>query len=75
MSSLDPQLERRLVSLEEWIMHTDRLVADLDSVVCTMQNRIDEQARQIKELQQKLDSLGDSETEDRSFEDERPPHY
>ncbi len=75
MSSLDPQLERRLVSLEEWIMHTDRLVADLDSVVCTMQNRIDEQARQIKALQQKLDSLGDSETEDRSFEDERPPHY
>lgn len=75
MSSLDPQLERRLVSLEEWIMHTDRLVADLDSAVCTMQNRIDEQARQIKALQQKLDSLGDSETEDRSFEDERPPHY
>jgi SlyX protein len=75
MSSQDPQLERRLVSLEEWIMHTDRMVADLDSVVCTMQNRIDEQARQIKALQQKLDSLRDSETEDRSFEDERPPHY
>jgi uncharacterized coiled-coil protein SlyX len=75
MSSQDPQLERRLVSLEEWIMHTDRMVADLDSVVCTMQNRIDEQARQIKALQQMLDSLRDSETEDRSFKDERPPHY
>jgi uncharacterized coiled-coil protein SlyX len=64
-----------LVALEEWFMHTDRLIADLDAVVCAQQNRIDEQDRQIKRLHLMLEQVRDTEIEQRSPEDERPPHY
>jgi uncharacterized coiled-coil protein SlyX len=75
MADQESPLERRLVTLEEWLMHTDRIISDLNSVVCAQHKRIDEQARQIKRLQQMLDQLRDAEPEQRSFEDERPPHY
>ena len=75
MAGQESPLERRLVSLEEWFMHTDRLIGDLNAVVCAQQDRLDEQAQQIKKLQQMLEQVQNTDTEERSFEDERPPHY
>ncbi len=75
MADHESPLERRLVTLEEWLMHTDRIISDLNAMVCAQHKRIDEQALQIKRLQQMLDQLRDTEPEQRSFEDERPPHY
>ncbi len=74
-SEQDPQLEQRLVALEEWMMHTDRLVSNLNDVVCSLQVRIDEQTRQTDLLRQTLAQVENREVEERSLEDERPPHY
>ena len=70
-----PDLERRIIALEEGMMHTERLLTDLNEVMCGVQNRLDEQARQLKLLQESLKNNKASEIEERSFEDERPPHY
>ncbi|MHB0956759.1 MAG: SlyX family protein [Pirellulaceae bacterium] len=64
----------RMIVLEEWMMHTDRVIADLHEVVCAMQNRLDEQNRILNTLKVALERLT-LPGEDRSFEDERPPHY
>ncbi len=75
--SMDPQqLRQRLVRLEEWMMHTDHLLSSLNEVVCTIQDRLDEQARQIAALKASVRRQpGPDEDGQRSFEDERPPHY
>jgi SlyX protein len=75
MTDQESPLERRLVTLEEWLMHTDRLISDLNAMVCAQHDRIDEQARQIERLQHVIAQLGETEPEQRSLEDERPPHY
>lgn len=73
-SEAQRQIEERLVAIEEWMMHTDRLLSNLNDVVCALHDRLDEQQRRLEQLhaaQQRL-ALPD---EQRSFEDERPPHY
>jgi uncharacterized coiled-coil protein SlyX len=68
------RLAERVVVLEEWMMHTDRLLANLNDVVCTLQNRLDEQTRKFDAQQAVFARLAVPD-EQRSFEDERPPHY
>ena len=68
------QLDQRIVALEESLMHTDRLLSDLNQVVCQLHDRLDDQGRQIELLKQQLQRATDDD-EERSFEDERPPHY
>lgn len=68
------QLADRLVALEEWVLHTDRLLASLNEVVCALQDRLDEQHRRLEKLQAAQERLTLPD-EHRSFEDERPPHY
>ena len=64
----------RVVALEEWMMHTDRLLASLNEVVCALQDRLAEQSRKLETLSAAIHRLAFPE-EKRSFEDERPPHY
>lgn len=71
----ESDLERRIIALEEATMHTERLLARLNEVICEMQDRLDEQTRQLKLMKQSLEQTKDQESEERSFEDERPPHY
>ena len=68
-------LRQRLVALEESMMHADHLVEKLNQVVCSLQDRLDEQGRQLKRLTETLEAWKSAEIEERSFEDERPPHY
>ena len=68
------QLEERIIAVEEWMMHTDHLLKNLNEVVCRVHDRLDEQARQLTLLKQSLQQKTE-EDEERSFEDERPPHY
>ena len=68
------RLVERIVALEEWMMHTDRLLASLNEVVCALQDRLDEQQRKLEALTTALERPALPE-EKRSFEDERPPHY
>ena len=69
------QIAARIIALEEWMMHTDQLLTSLNEVVCSLQNRLDEQDRQIASLKTSLDKSRAGDDEERSFEDERPPHY
>ena len=55
-------------------MHTDRLLANLNEVVCALQDRLDQQDRRLDSLHATVARLA-SPDEHRSFEDERPPHY
>ena len=48
----------RVVALEEWMMHTDRLLASLNEVVCALQDRLDEQNRKLETLSAALESPG-----------------
>lgn len=68
-------LQQRVIVLEENMMHLDHLLDKLNEVVCAMQDRLDEQDRQLKKLTETLETWRSGEVEERSFEDERPPHY
>ena len=68
-------LRQRIVTLEEAVMHNERLLAKLDTVVREVHDRLDEQARQLGAFKKLLEDLQKQEPEERSFEDERPPHY
>ena len=70
-------IEQRLVALEEWMMHTDHLLKSLNDVVCTIQDRLDEQARLFTQFKAEVAKRTDVEDDDqeRSLEDECPPHY
>jgi SlyX protein len=68
-------LEQRLIVLEEQMMHNDHLMSDLNQVICSLQERLADQDRLIARLQAGLRSLAEFEPEERSLEDERPPHY
>jgi uncharacterized coiled-coil protein SlyX len=70
-----PSLQQRIIVLEENMMHLDHLLDKLNQVVCAMQDRLDEQDRQLKKLTETLETWRSGEAEERSFEDERPPHY
>jgi len=69
------QLEQRLIGLEEWMMHTDHLLKSLNDVVCQLQDQLDEQSRQIAAVKASLRREPGPDEADRSFDDERPPHY
>ena len=70
-----PDLENRIIALEEGMMHNERLLAKLNEVICQVQDRLDEQARQLARLKEALEQQKSQEPEERTFEDERPPHY
>jgi SlyX protein len=68
-------MEQRLIALEEQVMHSEHLISELNQVICALQDRLDSQDRLIARLQSGIQSIAEREPEQRSLEDERPPHY
>lgn len=68
-------VDERLVTLEESMMHVERLVQDLDTVVRGVHDRIDDLTRGMRKLKEKIDVLAEREPEERAPDDEKPPHY
>ncbi len=69
------RFESRLIALEEWMMHTEHLLKQLDEVVCSLQARLDKQDNSLEKLVDLTRRLGEMQEEQRSPEDEKPPHY
>ncbi len=69
------QYESRLIALEEWMMHTDQLLKELNDVICTMHARLDKQDNSLDRLVDLTRQLREMSEEKRSPEDEKPPHY
>ena len=69
------QLEQRIIALEEWSMHTDQLLEKFNGVLCVIQSRLDDQERSIAQLKESIQQPSNGDEENRSLEDERPPHY
>ena len=57
------------------MMHLDRMVKQLDGVVCSIQDRIDKQNEAINHLTEITSGISHRQPEQRTLEDERPPHY
>jgi uncharacterized coiled-coil protein SlyX len=68
-------IEQRMTRLEEWIMHTDHLLTSLNDTICAFQDRLDEQDQVIARLKTAAVQKTGGDEEQRSLEDERPPHY
>ena len=68
-------MDERLIALEESMMHTEHLLVELNQVICSLQDRLDNQDRLIAQLQTGIRGIAEREPEKRSLEDERPPHY
>jgi len=68
-------LQQQLVGLEQAMMHADRLLETLNEVVCSIQDRLDEQDRRLDKLEQAIRLATTMPQTPRTLEDERPPHY
>ena len=73
--SPDKPLESRLTELEALFTHLQRTVADLDEIILAQGKRLDETERRLQQLDQQVETLGETATEPRNPEDEKPPHY
>ncbi len=67
--------EGRIISLEESLMHLERMAETLNEVVCRIQERLDDQDRTLATLSETMTGLAEGEAQPRSLEDEKPPHY
>ena len=61
----------RLIDLEERYMHLEKLVDQLNAIVTEQQGEIEALARQLKVLQEEVQSTPDDST----GEEPPPPHY
>lgn len=68
-------MEHRLTSLEELLMHVQKTVQDLDEVIRLQAARIDILERDLKRMNLELGLLREAAIDERSAEEERPPHY
>ena len=77
-------LSDRVIELERLYLHSERTAQDLHEALLGQQGQIDQLSRQLKHLQAQLMAISEramsegamSEgTEQRSIEEERPPHY
>jgi len=77
MNESDKQqpLEKRIIALEESLMHVERLVKELNEVACSIQDRLDGYDRMIAHLVEVTGQLEGEREKKRTLEDDRPPHY
>lgn len=69
------QLTGRVTGLEETLTHIERALGELDEVLRQMQTRMDTLQSRFDNLTRNVEKMGSPPAEDRSAEDERPPHY
>jgi len=68
-------LEKRIIAVEESLMHVERLVKQLNEVACSIQDRLDGHDRTLAHLVEVAGQLEASQDKKRTLEDDRPPHY
>ena len=68
------QLDARVTQLESLLTHVDHVVSQLDEVIQVQAQQHDRLLKRIELLQHRLDQL-DEGRDERSLEDEKPPHY
>lgn len=75
--SSESTLVDRVLALEEHSMHQNKLVHDLNDVIVELRLDVDRLQRTIEQQRQRINWLTQNlpETEQRSMEDDRPPHY
>ncbi|MEA1951903.1 MAG: SlyX family protein [Planctomycetota bacterium] len=74
-SNLSRTVEQRVIALEESVMHLERMLKQLDGVVCSIQDRLDKQDEALNHLTEVIRGVSQREPEKRTLEDDRPPHY
>ena len=75
MSDAALRLEARFSDLESRYTHVQRTVEEMNAVVIEQEKRIDTLERKVALLAGQLGSLAERETEPRTLEDDKPPHY
>lgn len=73
MTESSDQTSQRLEQVESALMHLQHDFESLNDTLLHQQKLIDELKQSINKLSATVETLGDDE--DRSPEDERPPHY
>jgi len=68
-------LAARVTALEEMLTHFERTQSELDEVLRHTQNRIDALEKRLDRLSHDVEKVAAQSAEERSLEDERPPHY
>jgi len=67
--------EERLVDIELKLTHQEDTVDALNKIVYEQQKKIDELEKLLTTLARQVKDTADSVGEQRSIENERPPHY
>jgi SlyX protein len=69
------RLTARVTALEEILTHFERTQSELNQVLRHVQNRIDTLENRLDHLSHDVEKTATQSAEQRSLEDERPPHY
>ena len=75
LDRIEARVIARVIALEERAMHIDHLLNELNGVVCSLQDGLGKQNEAINHLTEISRRLAAGESEKRTLEDERPPHY
>jgi uncharacterized coiled-coil protein SlyX len=68
-------MDDRTTNLEMLVMHLQKTVQELDEVIQSQGTRINNLERDLKRLNLELGLLREAAIEERSPEEEKPPHY
>ena len=68
-------MDDRTTNLEMLVMHLQKTVQELDEVIQSQGTRISNLERDLKRLNLELGLLREAAIEERSPEEEKPPHY
>ena len=68
-------LTARVSGLEEILTHFERTVGELDEVLRHVQTRMNALESRLETLTRNAEHVDTPADEERSLEDERPPHY
>ncbi len=70
------QVQDQLIDIEMKLQFQEDTIQQLDKVIVRQQTVIDELSRRVQGLEHKSKEINDSaETDPRSDDDEKPPHY
>ena len=69
------QVAARVTGLEETLTHFERALGELDEVLRHIQTRMDSLESRFDNLTRNVEKMATPPPEERSAEDERPPHY
>ncbi len=68
--------ERRIIALEERLAFQENELEKLNRVVADQQLELDAAGKELRELRSRVRAAGGTEeSERRTLEDDRPPHY